>query len=450
VKKIGLIIGYTLSISAYAEFNCHREDFPVLYQKKDNKQLAFLDSGATSQKPNQVIDTISDTYRYASANIHRGDYTLSLKATRLYEKARITVANFLNANTNEIVFTNGSTEGINFIASTWGEKFLQSGDEIVVTEMEHNSNLLPWAMLAQRKNLVLKLIEVTQEGYLDLESMVRLITPKTKLVSCLHTSNAIGTTNPIEKIIAAAHAVGAKVLIDGAQSVPYERIDVKALDMDFLVFSGHKMLAPTGIGVLYIKKDLIDSIPAYQWGGGMADKVQLPFENTIYHPAPEGLEAGTPPIVQAIGLGAAIDYLTEKVFTQPIKEYLASLCARLIDGLEQIPVVDILGPKEQLRREGHAVAFNLKCIPAKYLAEYLDKNFNIAVRTSKHCAHLLALRLNYPSSIRCSFYFYNTPEEVDRLLAGIQSFVEERYDAIIEQEKINPTNCDSCTVREFA
>ncbi|HJM68844.1 MAG TPA: aminotransferase class V-fold PLP-dependent enzyme, partial [Candidatus Babeliales bacterium] len=325
MKKIGLIVGCVLSMNAHSEFNCHREDFPVLYQKKDNKQLAFLDSGATSQKPNQVIDTISDTYRYASANIHRGDYALSLKSTELYEHARTTVADFINANTNEIVFTKGSSESINFLASTWGDKFLQAGDEIVLTEMEHNSNVLPWAQLAARKNLVIKLIEVTPDGRLDLESMARVITSKTKLVCCIHTSNAIGTTNPIEKVIAAAHAVGAKVLIDGAQSVPYEQVDIHALDADFLVFSGHKMLAPTGIGVLYIKKNIIDSVPAYQWGGGMAHKVQLPFEDTIYHLAPEGLEAGTPPIVQAVGLGAAIDYLKEKVFPQPVKEHLASL-----------------------------------------------------------------------------------------------------------------------------
>jgi cysteine desulfurase/selenocysteine lyase len=410
----------------------YRSDFPI-FQLPENKNLIFFDNGATSQKPYLVIDKIMEMYAQCCANIHRGDYRLSRKATEEYEHAREKMAKFINADPESVIFTKGATEGLNFLATTWGEKELKPGDEILLTEMEHNSNLLPWLNVAKKKNAVVKFIKLGADGYLKLNELPKLLTSKTKLVSITRTSNALGTNNPVAEIITAAHAVGALVCIDGCQSVPYEQTDIKSLDADFFVFSGHKMLGPTGIGVLYIKKIHLDSMQPYQWGGGMVDLVKDP-SNIILNAPPDRFEAGTPPIAEAVALGAAVDYLSgiDKV---QLKKQLANLCKKMINGLEQIPHVTIYGPKDQLKQEGHLVVFNVDKIIAWRIAEYLDKKANIAVRSSKHCAHLVAKVLGYHSSVRASFYLYNTEAEVDKFLETLRNYMNNQYEKDLKDSR---------------
>ncbi|MEX0940464.1 MAG: cysteine desulfurase [Candidatus Babeliales bacterium] len=387
-----------------------RSDFPLL---QSDPALIYFDNAATSQKPQQVIDAMVQFYTSKNAPIKRGIYQLAEKATQAYEDAREKIAQFINAQSNEIVFTSGATESINFIASTWGQAQLQEGDEIVLTQLEHHSNLLPWQQLALKKKLTIKFIPVTVNGLLDLSDIESIITQKTKLVSFLDVSNAIGTTVDVQVIVKRARAVGAKVLIDACQSVPHKKINVKQYDCDFLAFSGHKMLGPTGIGVLFIKKEIQPEVPPYQFGGGMV--LQAGYEKSEWLKPPYCYEAGTPPIAQAIGLGAAIDYLNQYVDFEQLKKHEASLCAKLISGLQELPNIRILGPIKQLMQMGHMVSFVHEKYHFHDIGAYLDQH-NICVRTGHYCAQPLAQKLQIDGSVRVSFYGYNAQEEIDRLV----------------------------------
>ncbi len=392
-----------------------KKDFPIF---SHHKKLIYFDNAATTQKPQQVIDTISDFYAYHNAPVNRGMYQLAEEATQLYEDSRATVAQFIGAKSEEIVFTSGATESINFIASTWGEKHITAGDEIVITELEHHSNLLPWQQLALKKGASLKYIPVTREGMLDLSNLDRIITKKTKIVSFLDVSNAIGTHVDVSALVTAARSVGAKILIDACQSVPHQKISVQKYDCDFLAFSGHKLLGPTGIGVLYIKKDIQPEVPPYQFGGGMVFDVGQTQSRWLE--PPQCYEAGTPPVAQAIGLASAIRYLTEQVDFVELKKHEAALCKRLIEGLQAIPDIRILGPIEQLKKEGHLVSFTHKKHHFHDVGAFLDQH-GICVRTGHYCAQPLARKLGIDGSIRASFYLYNSPEGVDRLLEVLES-----------------------------
>ena len=391
-----------------------RKDFPFLQQ---NKKIIYLDNAATSQKPRQVIDTLSNFYSYEYSTIHRGIYESGERATAFYEEVRCKVARFIGAQSDEIVFTQGSTEGINFIASTWGEAEIKAGDEIILTQMEHHANLVPWMELAKRKGAIIRFIPITSQGILDLKVFSTLLSKKTKLVSITHESNVLGTLNSIAEIAELAHQVNARVLVDAAQSVPHMPINVMDLAADFLVFSGHKMLAPTGIGVLYIRKEIQDHVPPYQFGGGMVKR--LTFTEATFVQAPHKYEAGTPPIAQAIGLGAAIDYLNG-VGLDKIKKYESQLCSHLIDGLSEIPAITLFGPLDELRRYGHLVSFAVDGIHAHDVAAFLDKH-DIAIRAGHFCAQPLMSILGINSLNRVSLYLYNTQEEINYLLDVLHS-----------------------------
>lgn len=390
-----------------------RKDFPLLQKKVNNRSLIYFDNAATSQKTQQVIDAMTHFYEFQNSNIARSVYAFGEQATTLYEQARAKVAEFINADVNEIVFTKGATESINAVATGWALTNLKAGDEILLTQMEHHANLLPWQQISQRIGAVLKFIPVLSDGTLDMSKLDQLITKKTKLVSCVHVSNALGTHNDIETIIKKAHAQGAKVLIDAAQSVAHQKIDVKKLNGDFLVFSGHKMLGPTGIGVLYIKKDLHDQMQPYEFGGGMVYEVD--FTHASWAKAPHKFEAGTPPIAQAIGLAAAIDYIKKHIDFDQLKTHEALLCSALINGLQKNPKIRILGPIEQLKEAGHLVSFVIEGMHAHDVATHLS-NHGICVRAGHHCAQPLAKVMNIHASVRASFYAYNTLEEVEKFL----------------------------------
>lgn len=400
-----------------------RNDFPILKQKMNGHNLIYFDNAATTQKPQVVIDSLVNYYTTSNANIHRSICTLGENATQMYEDARAKVAQFIGASdASEIVFTRGATEGINLIANTWGECDVDDGDEIVITEMEHHSNLVPWQMLAYRKNAKLKFIPVLPDGTLDMEKAASIITHKTKLVSLVHVSNALGTHNPIQQLIDMAHAVDAMVVIDAAQSVAHQPIDVIKMDCDFLVFSGHKLLAPTGIGVLYIKKDLHEHIPPYQVGGAMVQEVD--FKQASWRDMPYKFEAGTQSIADAIALGTAIDYIKAHIDWADLRAHETKLTTALIDGFSEIPSVKILGPIEQLKKVGHLVSFTVEGMHAHDVAAYLDKN-GICVRAGHHCAQPLAKKLGYGASVRASFYAYNTMEEVERFIEVMRQLHKE-------------------------
>ncbi|MCX5922628.1 MAG: cysteine desulfurase [Candidatus Dependentiae bacterium] len=387
-----------------------RNDFPILKQKMNGHPLIYFDNASTSQKPQAVLDALMNFYTTTNANIHRGIYTIGEQATQAYEDARVKVARFINAqDPSEIVFTSGTTESINLVASTWGVCDLEEGDEILITELEHHSNMVPWQLLAYKQSAKLKFIPVLPDGRLDTKTLSKLITSRTKIVSLSHVSNALGVHNGIQDIITAAHAVDAMVMIDAAQSVPHQPIDVQAMNCDFLAFSGHKMLAPTGIGVLYIKKDLHDFMSPYQVGGGMVQEVD--FKEATWRSMPQKLEAGTPPIAQAIGLGAAIDYLQSSVDWAALRAHEAALCTQLIDGLSTIPSIKLLGPLDELKKVGHMVSFTVDGMHPHDVAAYLN-NYGICVRAGHHCAQPLAKKLGIEASVRVSFYCYNTVAEV--------------------------------------
>ena len=405
-------------------FDAHAiaKDFPILGRTiRDGKRLVYLDSGATSQKPHAVIEAESDFYRLHNAAVHRGAHQLAEEATDAYEGAREIVANFLNADVDEIVFTKSATESLNLISYAMGNaepgnKFhLKAGDSIVITEMEHHANLIPWQQLAARTGATLKWFSVTEEGRLDLSNIDSLIDSSTKVVALTHQSNVLGTINPLGLITQRAHAVGAVVVLDACQSVPHMPVDVKALDIDFLAFSGHKAVGPTGIGIFWGRSELLAELPPFLTGGSMIENVTM--TSATWAPAPKKFEAGVPNMAQAVGLGAALTYLT-KIGMENIHRHEVELTSYLLNGLSEIDGLRIIGPTSTELRGG-AVSFTFVDIHPHDLGQFLDSQ-GIAVRTGHHCAWPLTRKLGVPATTRASVYLYNTIEDLDALIAGVQ------------------------------
>ncbi|EFI68871.1 cysteine desulfurase [Lysinibacillus fusiformis ZC1] len=394
--------------------------FPILNQDVNGHRLVYLDSAATSQKPVQVIEAIKAYYEFDNSNVHRGVHTLGNRATDKYEGAREKVRKFINAqSTQEIIFTRGTTTALNTVATSYGRANVVEGDEIVITHMEHHSNIIPWQQLAKEKNATLKYIELEADGTLSLEKVRAIVTPKTKIVSVSMASNVLGTINPIKEIAQIAHANGAVMVADGAQAAPHMKIDVQDLDVDFLGFSGHKMCGPTGIGVLYGKKEHLEKMEPIEFGGEMIDFVGL-YEST-WKELPWKFEGGTPIIAGAIGLGAAIDFLTD-IGLDNILEHEHKLAGYAMDQLETIDGLKIFGPRDPMKRCG-LVTFNLDDVHPHDVATVLDMN-GIAVRAGHHCAQPLMKCLQQVATARASFYLYNTEEDIDRLVAGLRSAKE--------------------------
>lgn len=394
--------------------------FPILNQDVNGHRLVYLDSAATSQKPVQVIEAIKAYYEFDNSNVHRGVHTLGNRATDKYEGAREKVRKFINAqSTQEIIFTRGTTTALNTVASSYGRANVAEGDEIVITQMEHHSNIIPWQQLAKEKNATLKYIELEADGTISLEKVRATITPNTKIVSVSMASNVLGTINPIKEIAQIAHANGAVMVADGAQAAPHMKIDVQDLDVDFLGFSGHKMCGPTGIGVLYGKKEHLEKMEPIEFGGEMIDFVGL-YEST-WKELPWKFEGGTPIIAGAIGLGAAIDFLTD-IGLEKIAEHEHKLAGYAMDQLETIDGLKIFGPRDPMKRCG-LVTFNLDDVHPHDVATVLDMN-GIAVRAGHHCAQPLMKCLQQVATARASFYLYNTEEDIDRLVAGLRSAKE--------------------------
>lgn len=395
-----------------------RADFPILQEKVRNKPLVYFDSAASSQKPNAVIDTISHVYTHDYANIHRGVHTLSVRATDKFEAAREKVRAFINANsTKEIIFVRGATEAINLVAQSYGRSQLKAGDEIVISAMEHHANIVPWQMLCQQIGTVLKVVPMNQQGELIFEAFEKLLGENTKLVAITHMSNALGTINPVEKIVAAAHAKHIPVLLDGAQAIPHTAVDVQALDCDFYVFSGHKLYGPSGTGVLYGKQALLEAMPPYQGGGDMIRMVT--FEKTEYAGLPHKFEAGTPAIAEIIGLGAAIDYVSG-IGMDNIAAYEHELLAYATAQAEQIKGLNIIG---QAEHKGGILSFTLDHIHPHDIGTMLD-SLGIAIRAGHHCAMPVMDFYGVPATARASFGMYNTRQEIDILMQGIKSLIE--------------------------
>ncbi|WP_017655178.1 cysteine desulfurase [Fortiea contorta] len=400
-----------------------RADFPILHQQVNGKTLVYLDNAATSQKPLQVLNTIRDYYEHYNANVHRGAHTLSAKATDAYEGARDKIAKFINAaSRQEIIYTRNASEAINLVAYSWGMNNLHPGDEIIFSVMEHHSNIVPWQFVAQKTGAVLKFVELTPAETFDLEQFKQLISEKTKLVSVVHVSNTLGCINPVQEIAAIAHRYGAKFLVDACQSVPHMPVDVRQIDCDWLVASGHKMCAPTGIGFLYGKLELLESMPPFFGGGEMISEVYL--DHSTYAELPHKFEAGTPAIGEAIALGAAIDYLSN-IGMDKIHAYEAELTAYLFQQLAQIPQIRIYGPKPDANGEGRAAlaAFTTAEIHANDLSTLLDQE-GIAIRSGHHCTHPLHRYLGLPATARASLSFYNTREEIDIFIKALQETID--------------------------
>lgn len=391
-----------------------RADFPILQCLENGKPLIYLDSAATSQKPVQVIEAEARFYRENNANVRRGIYILAHKATELYERARQKLAAFIGAPPEEVVFTRGTTEGLNLVAWALGETRVSPADRILITEMEHHANILPWQEVARRKGAELLAIPITPEGQLDLQAFHTMLTPRTKVVAVTHVSNVLGTVNPIAEIAEEAHRVGAVVVVDAAQSVPHRPVNVGDLGADVLVFSGHKMLGPTGIGVLWAKKELLWEWPPFLTGGEMIREVWL--NRATWADPPAKFEAGTPPIAQAIGLAAAVDYLT-KIGMQEIHAHTMELTALTLQGLLARPYVEVYGPREP-RARGALLSFNLRGLHPHDVATILDQE-GICLRAGHHCAQPLHRRLGISASCRVSFHVYNTPAEVEEFLAAL-------------------------------
>lgn len=391
-----------------------RQDFPILGREVYKKPLVYLDNGATTQKPRQVVDAMVDEYYNVNANVHRGVHFLSQQATDLHEQSRERVRQFINAqSTSEIVFTRGTTESINLLAFCFGEAFVREGDEIVVTEMEHHSNIVPWQMMCERKGAKLKVIPITDDGRLCIDTYRQMLNEKTRLVCCTHVSNVLGTINPVKEIVKIAHSNGSLVLIDGAQSTPHFAVDVQDIDCDFFAFSGHKIYAPTGIGVLYGKEQLMDKLPPYQGGGEMIQKVT--FEKTTYNDLPYKFEAGTPDYVASHALAAALDYVS-KLGMDNIFKHEQELTNYAIAKLQEIEGMRIFGPVEG---RDAVISFLVGNIHHLDMGTLLDR-LGIAVRTGHHCAEPLMNRLGITGTVRASFGLYNTKEEVDALVAGVK------------------------------
>ncbi|EII7091419.1 cysteine desulfurase [Listeria innocua] len=393
-----------------------RADFPILDQEINEKQLAYLDNAATSQKPKQVIAALTHYYEFDNANVHRGVHTLAARATDAYESARSKVAKFIHAReVAEIIFTRGTTSAINLVVDSYAEANIEAGDEIVISYLEHHSNLIPWQQLAKRKGAVLKYIELEEDGTISVEQAKKTIGEKTKIVALAHVSNVLGTITPIKEIAAIAHKFGAVILVDGAQAVPHMEVNVVDLDADFYAFSGHKMMAPTGIGALYGKRELLDAMEPTEFGGEMIDFVEL-YDST-WKELPWKFEAGTPIIGGAIALGAAIDYLAE-VGLANIHAHEQELASYAIEEMSKIEGITIYGPKDASKRCG-LVTFNLEGAHPHDIATILDED-GIAIRAGHHCAQPLMKWLDVSSTARASFYIYNTKEEIDALIDGLK------------------------------
>ncbi len=398
-----------------------RRDFPIFDRKiRDGKRLVYLDSGATSQKPESVIAAESDFYRLHNAAVHRGAHQLAEEATDIYEGARAKVASFIGAAESEVIFTKSATESLNLVAYAMGNapignRFnLQPGDSIVVTEMEHHANLIPWQQLAARTGAVLSWFEVTPEGRLDLTQIDKVITEKTKVVALTHQSNVLGTINPLEAIVQRAHQVGAVIVLDACQSVPHMKVDVAKLGVDFVAFSGHKVVGPTGVGVLWGRAELLDELPPFLTGGSMIETVTM--TSATWAPAPRKFEAGVPNMAQAAGLGAAIDYLSN-IGMDAIYQHEQELTHSLISSLSEIEEVTIVGPTDMNLRGG-SVSFTVGDIHPHDLGQFLDSQ-GIAVRTGHHCAWPLNRKMGVVATTRASLYLYNTQEDLDALIQGI-------------------------------
>lgn len=395
------------------DLNTVRGNFPILSRQVYNRPLVYLDNAATTQKPACVMDAMVNEYYTVNANVHRGVHFLSQQATDLHEAARETVRQFINAReSREIVFTRGTTESLNLVATAYGEAFLNEGDEVIVSVMEHHSNIVPWQMLRERKGIVLKVAPMTDEGVLDLEATERLFTLRTKLLSVAHVSNVLGTVNPVKQLAAMAHAHGAHILVDGAQSVPHFKVDVQDLDCDFLVFSGHKVYGPTGIGVLYGREALLDAMPPYQGGGEMIARVT--FEHTTYERLPFKFEAGTPDYVGTHALAEALRYVNNLGMDQ-IHAHEAELTRYAMEQMQLIPGMHLYGTAPG---KDAVVAFNVGDIHPLDLGTLLDR-LGIAIRTGHHCAQPLMARCGVEGMARASFALYTTREEVDALVQGI-------------------------------
>ena len=391
-----------------------RRDFPILGREVYGKPLVYLDNAATTQKPQCVIDAISEAYCNENANVHRGIHFLSQQATDMMEAAREKVRRFIGAgSTEEIIFTRGTTESINLLASSFTAAFLKEGDEIIISGMEHHSNIVPWQIQAQRYGFKIRIIPVNDLGELDLDAFRTLLSPKTKLVSITHVSNVLGTVNPISEIISLAHSHGIPVAVDGAQSVPHIKVNVLELGADFYAFSGHKIYGPTGIGVLYGCKELMEKMPPYQGGGEMIKRVT--FEKTTYNELPYKFEAGTPDYVGSIALGTALDYVQE-IGMEQIAAYEKDLCSYALSRLGEIPGMRIIGNAPE---RSAVISFLVGNIHPSDMGTLLDR-LGIAVRTGHHCAEPLMDRMGIPGTVRASFSFYNTKAEIDALIAGIE------------------------------
>lgn len=394
-----------------------RQDFPILQRQVYGRPLVYLDNGATTQKPRCVVEAMTEEYYNVNANVHRGVHFLSQKATDLHEQSRETVRRFLNANSvNEIIFTRGTTESMNLVASCFSEAFMQEGDEVIISTLEHHSNIVPWQLAQNRKGIKLRVIPITDEGNICLDEYEKLFTNRTRIVSVAHVSNVLGTTNPVKEMIEIAHAHGVPVLIDGAQSTPHMAVDVQQLDCDFFAFSGHKMYGPTGVGVLYGREKLLDRLPPYMGGGEMIKRVS--FEQTTFNELPYKFEAGTPDYIATTGLAQAIDYVCQ-LGMDNIEAHERDLAQYAVSRLQQIPGMHLYGPMAYGAEGAGPLSFNVEGIHHLDMGTLLDR-LGVAVRTGHHCAEPLMHRLGVDGTVRASFGLYNTRAEIDVLVSSIE------------------------------
>ena len=395
-----------------------RKDFPILSREINGKPLVYFDNGASSQKPIQVIDVISNYYKTENSNIHRGIHTLSQEATTAYEDARETLREFINSKqTHEVIFTKGTTDAINLVAYSFGKKYITKGDEIIISTMEHHSNIVPWQIICEEKGAFLKVVPINDDGEFLFDEYEKLLSDKTKLVAVTHVSNTLGTINPVKEIIDKAHQKGALVLIDGAQAVPHKKVDVQDLNCDFYVFSGHKMFGPTGVGILYGKENILNDLPPYQGGGDMIKTVT--FEKTTYNELPHKFEAGTPNIIGGIGLAAAVKYI-ESIGIKNIEAYETELLNYATTEIQKIEGVKIIG---EAKEKASVLSFLVEGTHPSDIGMIIDK-LGIAIRTGHHCTEPLMNRFNIPGTARASFAFYNTKEEVDVFIEALKKAIK--------------------------